>query len=85
MSDKADAMRHNAGIPDSWWEFALEYAVHIYNRIPLKRHKWKTPFEKVHKTKPSVTGVAAYTLKTPKSEGGLAELGLCRAIPNESS
>jgi hypothetical protein len=32
-----------------------------------------------------VTGVAAHTLKTPKSEGGLAKLGLCRAIPDESS
>jgi hypothetical protein len=60
MSDAADAMHHNAGIPDLWWEFALEYAVHIYNQTPLKRHKWKTLFEKVHKTKPSINHLRVF-------------------------
>ena len=30
--DKAESMCHEACIPDSWWEFSVEYAVHCYNR-----------------------------------------------------
>jgi transposase InsO family protein len=31
LTEKADAMRHTSGIPDSWWEFAVEHATHVYN------------------------------------------------------
>ena len=47
MMDKAQAMRLLACLPDSWWEFAVEHAAHIYNRTPLRRLKWQTPFEAV--------------------------------------
>jgi transposase InsO family protein len=65
MMDKAESMRHLADAPESWWEFSIEYAIHIYNRTPLKRHKWKTPFEAIHNKKPSIDhlrvfGCAAY-------------------------
>ena len=44
IMDKAEAMRHDACIPQSWWEFSVLHALHIYNRTPLRRHKWRTPF-----------------------------------------
>lgn len=54
MMDKAEAMRHTACIPPSWWSFAIEHAVHVYNRTPMRRHKWRTPFEALNGDKPSV-------------------------------
>jgi hypothetical protein len=54
MDEKGACMRHQAGTPNSWWEFAIEYAVHIYNRTPLQRHKWKTPYEILEGTVPKI-------------------------------
>ena len=36
MMDKAEAMHHEACIPPSYWEFAIQHAVHIYNQTPMK-------------------------------------------------
>jgi transposase InsO family protein len=68
MTKKADAMRHHSGIPDTWWEFAVKQAVCVYNVTPLKRCKWKTPHEVVHKSKPSINhlqvfGCGAYVFR----------------------
>ena len=45
LMDKSEAMRHEACIPDSWWEFSFEQAIHVYNRTPMRRLKWQTPHE----------------------------------------
>jgi transposase InsO family protein len=45
--DKAEAMRFTACIPQSWWEFSVEYAVQLYNRTPQERLNWSTPFEMI--------------------------------------
>jgi len=63
--DKAQALRLDACLPQSWWEFAVLHAVHLYNRTPIRRLKWKTPFEMVNKSIPDVShlrvfGTAAY-------------------------
>ena len=39
IMDKAQPMRLEACLPQSWWEFAVLHAVHVYNRTPLKRLK----------------------------------------------
>ena len=54
MMDKAEAMRHTACIPPSWWNFAIEHAVHVYNRTPMRRLQWRTPFEALTGEKPRV-------------------------------
>lgn len=54
MMDKAEAMRFTACIPPSWWNFAIEHAVHIYNRTPMRRHKWRTPYEVLEGKQPNV-------------------------------
>jgi hypothetical protein len=54
--EKAQAIHLEACIPQNWWEFAVNYAVHIYNCNPLKHssNDYKTPFERLHHTKPDV-------------------------------
>ena len=52
--DKAEAIRTHSSCPRSWWEFAVETAVHIYNCTPLERTKWKTPFENLYSKQPDV-------------------------------
>lgn len=49
MMDKGEAMRHTACIPPSWWNFTVEHAVHVYNRTPMHRLHWRTPFQALHK------------------------------------
>jgi hypothetical protein len=73
LTEKADAKRHTLGIPDSWWEFAVEHAVHVYNRTPLRHIGWKTPFELVHKELPNIDhlcvfGCGAYIFIPSKAE-----------------
>jgi len=65
IMDKAQAMHLDACFPPSWWEFAVNTAVHLYNCTPVRRLKWRTPFELVYDEVPSighlrVFGCAAY-------------------------
>ena len=48
-------MRHQACLPRSWWEFCVEYSVHVYNRTPIKRLKSKTPHEAINRDKPDIS------------------------------
>ena len=52
---KANTLLLESGCPKSWWSFAFETAVHIYNRTPLRRTKWKTPYENMMKKKPDMS------------------------------
>lgn len=42
--NKSVSMRTYAGLSKGFWKCAIETAVHTYNRTPLKRLKWKTPY-----------------------------------------
>jgi hypothetical protein len=68
FSEKEAAMRHDADLPDSWWEFTVEHGVYVYNRTPLKLQKWLTPFEIIEGAKPDIThlrtlGCEAYVFR----------------------
>ena len=70
LMDKAEAMHHDASLPPSWWEFAVMHGVHVYNRTPLCRLQWQTPYEAVTGNKPDVShlrvfGCGAYVYLHP--------------------
>jgi hypothetical protein len=48
LMDKAQSMRLDTCLPQSWWEFAVLHATHVYNRMPLQRTKWETPYTNLH-------------------------------------
>jgi hypothetical protein len=52
--EKAESMRTHAECPQSWWEFSFHAAVHIYNRTPLRRTQWSTPYWNIFGKKPDV-------------------------------
>ena len=54
LMDKAEAMCHLACLPNSWWEFATAHATHLYNRTPLSRLQWCTPYEVLHSKQPQI-------------------------------
>ncbi|KAF7761821.1 hypothetical protein Agabi119p4_9813 [Agaricus bisporus var. burnettii] len=54
LLEKAQAMRLHACLPDSYWEFAIRTAVHVYNRTPMRRLNWKTPTELHEGIKPKI-------------------------------
>ena len=55
IQNKAEAMRHHAGLSNGFWKLAVETAVHIYNRQPLRRHNWKAPITVWDGTIPDVS------------------------------
>jgi hypothetical protein len=46
--------------PQSWWEFSVDCAIHVYNCTPIMHHNWKTPFENLEHTKPDVTHLCVF-------------------------
>ena len=54
LMEKAESMRLQACLPQSWWEFALDHATHVYNRTPICRLSWCTPSEWLSGNRPSV-------------------------------
>jgi transposase InsO family protein len=60
--EKAQAICLEACIPQNWWEFAVNYAVHVYNHTPLKcsSNDYKMPFKRLHHTKPDVAHLRVF-------------------------
>ena len=58
--DKAQAMRLEACLPESWWEFAVLHAVHVYNRTPVRRLQWRTPYETLYGVAPDVSHLRVF-------------------------
>jgi transposase InsO family protein len=55
LMDKAQSMRLNTCLPQSWWEFAVLHTTHVYNRTPLRRTKWETPYTNLHGKAPDIS------------------------------
>ena len=60
--EKAQAIRLESCLPQNWWEFAVNHAVHVYNCTPLKhsRNDYKTPFERLQCRKPDVAHLRVF-------------------------
>jgi transposase InsO family protein len=60
--EKAQAIRLEACLSQNWWEFAVNYAVHIYNCTPLKcsSNDYKTLFKWLQRTKPNVAHLGVF-------------------------
>ena len=54
LMEKAEAMRLEACLPKSWWEYATMHACHVYNRTPMHRLNWCTPYERLHGEQPRI-------------------------------
>ena len=53
--EKSEAMRQHACLPPSFWQDAVEAALHIYNRQPMRRLDWSTPMFKWNGDVPDVS------------------------------
>ena len=58
--EKAQAMHFVACLPQNWWEFAVEYAVHVYNRTPVRCLAWRTPYEVLNGNKPDISRLRVF-------------------------
>jgi hypothetical protein len=58
--DKSQAICLESCALQSWWEFSVDCAVHVYNWTPIMRHNWKMPFENLEHTKPDVTHLRVF-------------------------
>jgi hypothetical protein len=55
IMDRSQAIWLESCAPQSCWEFAVDCAVHVYNRTPIQHHNWKMPVESLTHMKPDVT------------------------------
>src|SRR6266702_2408415 len=60
IMDKAQAMRLDACLPQSWWEFAVNHAAHCYNRTPMSRLKWQTPYYLLNNEIPDISHLRVF-------------------------
>jgi hypothetical protein len=60
IMDKSQAICLESCALQSWWEFSVDCAVHVYNHTPIMHHNWKTPFENLEHTKPDVTHLCVF-------------------------
>src|SRR6266581_2919208 len=58
--DKAQAMRLDACLPQSWWEFAVNHAAHCYNRTPMSHLKWQTPYYLLNNETPDISHLRVF-------------------------
>ena len=60
IMDKVQSMRFRACLTDTMWEFSWDHAIHMYNRTPIRRLKWQTPFEALRNEKPDVSHLRVF-------------------------
>ena len=60
LIEKAQALHFEACLPQSYWEFSVEFAVHVYNRTPVKHIAWCTPFEVLNSEKPDISHLRVF-------------------------
>jgi len=58
--NKADSLRHQAGLSEGFWKFAVMAAIYIYNRTPFARADWKTPYELWFRNQPNVSRLRVF-------------------------
>ena len=54
LMEKAESMRLQACLPQSWWEFSVKHATHVYSQTPLCCLNWQTPYQLLNNKRPSV-------------------------------
>jgi hypothetical protein len=60
IMEKAQALRFTMCLPQSWWEFCVEHAVHLHNLTPISRLDWRTPHEEIKGVKPDVSTLKVF-------------------------
>jgi transposase InsO family protein len=60
IMDKVQAMRLDACLPQSWWEFTVLHTAHCYNRTPLSHLSWQTPYQLLNNEIPDVSHLRVF-------------------------
>ena len=63
IMEKALCLLHFAGLSHGFWLLAVETAVHIYNRQPLRRLKWQCPITAWDGTIPDISYFRVFGVK----------------------
>jgi len=55
IDEKVESMRHQACLPDSWWEFSVLHANYLYNHTPVWCLDWQNPKGYLDEFKPDLS------------------------------
>jgi len=64
LMNKAQVMRLHACLPDSYWEFTVQHAVHVYNCTPKWGLNWRTSHKLLFKAPPTVSHLRVFGCAT---------------------
>ena len=60
LTEKAQALCFEACLPQSYWEFSVEFTIHVYNRTPVKHIARRTPFEVLNSKIPEISHLRVF-------------------------
>ena len=63
LAMKARAMRIDAQLPVHLWPWIIHTAGFLMNRTPMRKHRWKTPFEMITGRRPDLSHLRRYGCK----------------------
>ena len=63
VMDKTRTIMSQHSAPDGYWEEAVDTAVYLLNRTPVRKLNWKTPHEIIHKEKPDISHLVPFYSK----------------------
>ena len=78
MMEKSEALRHQACIPQSWWEFSIKHAVRLYNYSPVRRLEWQTPYGVLKGKPPRIDKLRVGAARTSSSQKKCARINNSR-------
>jgi hypothetical protein len=60
IMEKVQVLHFTTCLPQSWWEFYIEHAVHLHNLTPIAHLNWRTPHQEIKGEKPDVTTLQVF-------------------------
>jgi len=87
VMDKTRTIMSEHNAPDGYWEEAVDTAVYLLNRTPIKNINWKTPYEMLHGIIPDISHLVpfyskgVYHLTKDERKNTLSKKGIeCRMV-----
>lgn len=61
LQERVRALIFDSGMPKQFWEHAIAYVIHIYNRTPKRALDNETSYEKLYKRKPDMRYIRQFS------------------------
>jgi hypothetical protein len=63
VMDKTRTIMSQNDAPEGYWEEAVDTAIYLLNRTPVRKLNWKTPYEEIYKQVPDISHLVPFYSK----------------------